>query len=162
MRCGRTVQADILTRDIGERIAKARAKLLSKATLRDTKQLWSLVRGSSTVPSARHASAQINLTADDLNLHYSKVATDSEYDAAEIENVLKSMPDNSESDKFTPYSADLFAIILSKLNSTSPGPDGIPFWLYKTCSAQLSLVMSKLVNFSISKGVAHGAHHPNS
>ena len=26
MRCGRTVQADILTRDIGERIAKARAK----------------------------------------------------------------------------------------------------------------------------------------
>ena len=105
------------------------------------------------MPSARHASAQINLTADDLNLHYSKVATDSEYDAAEMENVLKSMPDNSESDKFTPYSADLFAIILSKLNSTSPGPDGIPFWLYKTCSAQLSLVMSKLVNFSITKGL---------
>ena len=157
MRRGRTVEADTLSLNIGERIAKARSRLLSKATLKDTKQLWSLIKKSNPSPSALTANTETNLTADDLNRHFAKIATDCDYNEDAINSLFDSVNADSTDQQFVPYTSDLFAIILSKLQRTSPGPDGVPYWLYKTCSTQLSLIMSKLVNFSIAKGIVPNA-----
>ena len=44
-------------------------------------------------------------------------------------------------------------VILSKLTKTPAGSDNIPYWLYRECATELSYVLSRLVNFSISEGV---------
>jgi len=42
-------------------------------------------------------------------------------------------------------------VVLSRIWSTSPGSEEIPFWLYRTCAPELGLIITKLVNFSLSQ-----------
>ena len=58
---------------------------------------------------------------------------------------------DSDSALFSPFSDELFITILGRVRSTSPGPEGIPFWLYKLCSIELGPVIAKLVNFSLAR-----------
>jgi hypothetical protein len=67
---------------------------------------------------------------------------------------LQSVDVNVDLDDYEPYDANCFTILSSKLKAMSAGPDGIPYWFYKTCQSQLSFVMVKLVNFSIVKSHA--------
>ena len=151
MHRGRVAEAEILANNIGKRIANIRANFLKKANLKDTKHLWKLVNGSSTVPMISKKDNYTCVTPDNLNKHFSKVATDDMYDEEAVNRILKSVSSEADLHDFEPYDANLFAILLSKLKPTSAGPDGIPYWLYRLCASQLSLVMSKLVNFSIVK-----------
>ena len=151
MHRGRVAEAEILANNIGKRIANIRANFLKKANLKDTKHLWKLVNGSSTVPMISKKDNYTCVTPDNLNKHFSKVATDDMYDEEAVNRILKSVSSEADLYDFEPYDANLFAILLSKLKPTSAGPDGIPYWLYRLCASQLSLVMSKLVNFSIVK-----------
>ena len=151
MRAGRIDDANSLSTKIGNHIANIRANLLKKASQKDTKKLWQLVKSSCSLPKSQVNPSHPSITANDLNLHFANVATDSDYDEIAIAQVLQTSNEIDDSLEFIPYSSDIFAIILSKVKRTSPGPDSIPYWFYKTCSAQLSIVMSKLVNYSITK-----------
>ena len=46
-----------------------------------------------------------------------------------------------------------FTTVLARIRSTSPGPEEIPFWLYKTCAVELGPVVAKLVNFSLTQRI---------
>ena len=50
---------------------------------------------------------------------------------------------------FLSYTSDFLATVLSRLKPTSPGPDGLPAWLFKACAEQLSSVMVTLINHSL-------------
>jgi cellulose synthase/poly-beta-1,6-N-acetylglucosamine synthase-like glycosyltransferase len=91
------------------------------------------------------------LAPDDLNAHFSKVANDDTYDNAAIKQLLQSVDVNIDLDDCEPYDANCFAILLSKLKATSAGPDGIPYWFYKTCSSQLSFLWPNLSIFRLLK-----------
>ena len=43
--------------------------------------------------------------------------------------------------------------MLSKLKRTSPGDDGIPFWVHKECASELAPVITVLINYSLSKSI---------
>ena len=40
---------------------------------------------------------------------------------------------------------------MSRVRSSSPGPEGIPHWVYKNCAEELGPVVAKLVNFSLTQ-----------
>jgi len=44
---------------------------------------------------------------------------------------------------FCPFSAETITMVSSRIKSTSPGPEGIPFWLYKSCAVKLGSVVAK-------------------
>ena len=103
--------------------------------------------------------ADIAMSADSLNCYFAGIATDPNYSADAISDAvrnaesLQSQSRDNISD-FHPYSADHIAIVLHHTANTAPGPGGIPAWVYKTLAAQISGIVSKLINYSISQSLA--------
>jgi len=89
-------------------------------------------------------SSGLALKADDLNAYFAQVATDPHYSQNELENLCCSFSRDSDSASFSPFSDELFITVLGRVRSTSPGPEGIPFWLYKLCAVELGPVVAKL------------------
>ena len=46
---------------------------------------------------------------------------------------------------------------LSRLKKTAPGPDDIPYWVYKECAVELSPIITHIINTSTKLGVVPGA-----
>ena len=86
-----------------------------------------------------------------LNAYFAQVATDPHYSQNELENLCCSFSRDSDSASFSPFSDELFITALGRVRSTLPGPEGIPFWLYKLCAVELGPVVAKLVNFSFER-----------
>ena len=155
LRQGKADSALAITKKVGKMIADVKSKLLSKATASDTKQLWQLLR------STRNWSSRVNsvsvsdaigstVTAEGLNAHFANIATDPNYSRDNIEDCLCCI-DGSDLSSFVPFSEYFLTIVLSRIRPTSPGPEGIPFWLYRTCAPELGPIVAKLVNFSLSQ-----------
>jgi len=136
-------------------IADGRSKLLSKASASDTKQLWQLLRNtgnwSNRASNNNVDCSGLALKADDLNAYFAQVATDPHYSQNELENLCCSFSRDSDFASFSPFSDELFITVLGRVRSTSPGPEGIPFWLYKLCAVELGPVVAKLVNISFAR-----------
>jgi hypothetical protein len=159
---GLSSRAVALTAKIGKSIAAARANLLRKATASDTKQLWQLLRRTRNWSSKVSTNSTINvvpsfdLDVNNLNKYFADVATDANYSYTDVVSALNNVhlfDSPAGATGFVPYTSDFIAICLNRLTVTAPGPDGIPFWLYKTCAAQLSPVIAKLINYSIQQSV---------
>ena len=73
------------------------------------------------------------VTAEELNAHFANIATDPNYSRDNIEDCLCCI-DGSDLSSFVPFSEYFLTIVLSRIRPTSPGPEGIPFWLYRTCA----------------------------
>ena len=77
-----------------------------------------------------------------LNAYFAQVATDPHYSQNELENLCCSFSRDSDSASFSPFSDELFITVLGRVRSTSPGPEEIPFWLYKLCAVELGPVVA--------------------
>jgi len=89
-----------------------------------------------------------SVDASVLNAFFAEIATDPFYciDNFDDASCLSGDCDMSE---FRPFSADFITIVLSRIRPTSPGPEAIPFWFYRSCAPELGPVVAKLINFSI-------------
>ena len=143
LRQGKADSALAVTKKGGKMIADVKSKLLSKATASGTKQLWQLLR------STRNWSSHVNsvsvsdaigstVTDEGLNVHFANIATDPNYSRDNIEDCLCCI-DGSDLSSFVLFSEYFLTIALSRIRSTSPGPEGIPFWLYRTCAPSSDL-----------------------
>jgi len=91
------------------------------------------------------------LTANDLNAYFADIATDAHYSRDTVDQCLRSFS-NRDLSSFVPFfSADFITTVLSRVRSSSPGPEGIPHWVYKNCAEELGPVVAKLVNFSLTQ-----------
>ena len=146
-------KASALSKKINQLIANQRNTMLSKATSSNTKQLWSMIKKTDNW-GKKHSTPVGSYSANDLNTHFSKIATDVDYCKDKIISELdQHIHSNSaiaavEAD----YSADYIAVILYNIRKTSTGPDGIPHWIFKDCASLLSEVIAALINFSINTG----------
>ena len=93
-------------------------------------------------------SSGLALTASDLNAYVADISTDPYYCRDALDDNLRSFG-NSDLSAFVPFSSDFFITVLGRIRSTSPGPEGIPFWMYRTYAVKLGPVIAKLVNFSL-------------
>ena len=141
---------------------------MQKASASDTRQLWQLLRSSRNWSGKKHSHSSLNLsanycpTADELNSYYASVSTDPNYSSAAVADALNAaiftstalpLPLDGTSHNFVPFSSTYISLILSRIKPTSPGPDGIPYWLYKNCAAELSSIVTKLINYSLTESV---------
>jgi len=118
----------------------------SKATASDTKQLWQLLHStrnwSHVTSNALFESSGLAITASDLNASFGDISTYPYYCRYALDDNLP---------EFVPFCADFFLAVLGRIRSTSPGPKGIPSWMYRTCAVELGPVVAKLVNFSLTQ-----------
>jgi len=91
--------------------------------------------------------SRLTLTADELNAYFADVATDPHYSQIELDNLC--CQHGCDFASFRPFSDELLITVLGRIRPTSPGPEEIPFWLYKSCAVELGAVVAKLVNFSM-------------
>ena len=94
-------------------------------------------------------------TPDQVNSYFASIATDNNYSRdAVIDELNRQTTDSRATQCHTAsYSPTEIAIILSKVTKTATGPDGIPYWIIKECALELSYIVSRLVNFSLNRGV---------
>ena len=141
-----------MTIKIGKMIMDVRSKLLTKASASDATQLWhwQLVRHTRNWPHGATNSATVGFTcalmANDLNACFAVIAADEHYSRDTVDECLRSFG-NKDLSSFVPFSADFITTVLSRVRSSSPGPEGIPHWVYKSFAEELGPAVAKLVSF---------------
>ena len=86
-------------------------------------------------------------TAEDLNQHFSKQSTDSDYTSTNVKFTANPISGSSLISEYQIF------LMLDKLKSTAAGPDEIPFWFLKIASPSISLPLSYLFNLSFQTGI---------
>jgi hypothetical protein len=98
-----------------------------------------------------------DLDVSNLNKHSLRdIAPDAKYSYTDVVSALNNVhlfDSPAGATGFFPYTSDFIPICLNRLTATALDLDGIPFWLYKTCAAQMFPVIAKLINFSIQQSV---------
>ena len=122
--------------------------------------MWQLLKRTNSWSKRSHAnSADTALSADGLNSYSAGFVTDPNYSSDAISLAVRDAESQQSQSRdnisdFQPYSADYIAIVLQHTSNTAPGPGGIPAWVYKTLAAQISGIVSSLINYSISQSLA--------
>ena len=121
--------------DVADRVA-----LLSICS----KQLWQLLHStcnwSHVAFNSAFESFGLALTANDVNAYFADIATDPHY-SHDILCCLHSFI-NGDLSLFVPFTADSLTTFLSRIRSTSPGPEWIPFSMYRRCAEELGPVLA--------------------
>ena len=55
------------------------------------------------------------------------------------------------------YSRDVIKSLLARVGKTSSGNDDIPYWMFRDCPSAIAGVVAKILNFSLTTGVAQGS-----
>ena len=157
---GKVEQADHLAVHINRLIARRRSKLLSEANNHDTKQLWELLKktdnwGGKSKPA-------IDLDHDIINDYFAAVATYADYCRADVMRAcVKSSPcqnnQNNKNSSSCTYSRNVIETLLARVGKTSSGNDDIPYWMFRDCASAIAGVVAKIVNFTLTTGVAPAA-----
>ena len=156
MRRGRTEQAGELSAKIGKLISEHRASKLSKVNPADTKSLWASV--GPTLRNNRNNNKKFSLfSADELNTHFSSVATDTDLDPGSMQDIIDGIAKDAQADDFEPIFEYEVYQLLAAVHRTAPGPDKIPYWFYKYCAAELANVIAYIINLTLRCGAPPAA-----
>jgi gmma-aminobutyric acid receptor subunit gamma/cGMP-dependent protein kinase 2 len=93
---------------------------------------------------------------EDINEYFAGIATDPLYDPAQITDIVnKHTVITQATGHHDMLIMTEYAVyqLLKKTKKTSPGPDGIPYWVYKNCAIELANVLTFLINQSLTSGV---------
>ena len=134
-----------------------RASQLSNVNHKDIKRLWSSVRSTSSSAPKKSLVTSTPFSADDLAGYFTDVATDTAYDPSYITDTINllshkiaSASHHHTSPPPAVYEYEVFKC-LSRVKKTSPGPDKIPYWLFKHCALELTPIITH-INLSLNKG----------
>ena len=145
---GMVVEADILAARINNMIVDIRSHNLRNLEHASSKQLWAAVRTNSSY--AKSKNSEINFNPNSVNQYFSNISssnecTDHNLYASENVNTTFLMPDELIGEL-------LVERRLSSLKPTASGLDGIPFWVLKACSYELSSVIAHIFRVSLISG----------
>ena len=96
-----------------------------------------------------------DIDLNQINDYFANIANDPSYNS---ENVIKAAlqaphrPANCNN-----YPSDRVRIMLARICRISPGNDNIPYWIYRDCSSELTEVVTRIVDMSVSRGVVLAA-----
>jgi Reverse transcriptase (RNA-dependent DNA polymerase) len=149
MRMGRLEEANSISIKISKIIIDYNSVCFKDQNSRSgAKELWDNIRSvtgrNKKVTGNSFAS---NLTADQLNAHYSTQSTDLNF----VESAYKVTCISNKSVNFL-TEMTVFNM-LDKLKSTAAGADGLPYWLLKLIACSISQPLTHLYNTSLCTGV---------
>jgi hypothetical protein len=88
-----------------------------------------------------------------INEFFTNVATDPDYDIKNIRNIVESNLGAPTVQNLITISEFEVFMSLSQLKKTAPGPDDIPYWVFKECAYELSGIIIQIFNSSLKSGV---------
>jgi len=147
--------ANKLSTKIGNLIAEFRATRLQRLNNTDIRRLWATVKPSlgksRKLFSLCEMYGDVFADLDHINQHFARIPTDLNYDPEEITRMKSTISD------ITPHPGDIMCEyevykILSTLKKTSPGIDGVPYWVYKNCAIEMAPILTHLINKVVNNG----------
>ncbi|MFZ2538516.1 MAG: reverse transcriptase family protein [Oscillospiraceae bacterium] len=158
---GQINNAEILGTKINKLIAEVRSNSFAKVEPGDSGKLWKMIRNKTNYKNNNsHILSLLGLDSallENLNKHFSTVATDPDYSSERIDKIVNAARFRCSNGSVGCISEYEIYQSLSKVKKTSPGPDGIPYWLLKGCALELTPVIAHLVNFSFRVGMVPSA-----
>ena len=140
---------------IGKIVNAIRAERFSKIYPRDTKKLWQMI-SKNTNYSNRCKLESLGTKNDEEietnNEFFTNVATDPDYDIKNIRNIVESNLGAPTVQNLITISEFEVFMCLSQLKKTAPGPNEIPYWVYKECAYELSGIITHIFNSSLKFG----------
>ena len=155
LRKNKVDQANALAIRINGIITNQRSQSLNRLTHASTKQLWDAVKPKSGKLFASTASclSDVNLA----NASFAEVSYDKNsnfnYNDSLLEFNILAGTDNARPGFTSTLSPYVVEYLLRKVKSTAPGLDSVPYWVFKTCSFELSEVICHLFSASLYDGV---------
>jgi len=86
-----------------------------------------------------------------INQYFVGIATDSNYDLDQINSMKPIISDKNPHSGDTVHEYEVYKM-LSAIKKTSPGVDGVPYWVYKHCAIELAPVLTHLINKIVNNG----------
>ena len=155
-RKGRTMEADELAVKINDLIRQVQITRLNKLSASNTAELWKFVRPKNSKQStAAPSSSSLLSSPDEVNAFSAKISTDENYNIADVlaANNATTSIDGDINDPIEPLQPYFIENLLHKLKHTSPGFDGIPAWLFNSCSYEIAEIVTFLINKSLMLGI---------
>ena len=108
-----------------------------------SKRWWDTVN-MITGRQARNAPVSSTIDPKTINLYFQSINTDDQYTTPEV----LSIPDGTRIPTIEVHTVWKF---LSTLKRTAPGPDELPFWIWRDYAYQLAPTITKVFNSSLKK-----------
>ena len=108
-----------------------------------SKRWWDTVN-MITGRQARNAPVRFTIDPKTINLYFQSIKIDDQYSSPEV----LSVPDGTRIPTIEAHTVWKF---LSTLKRTAPGPEELPFWIWKDYAYQLGPTITKVFNFSLNK-----------
>jgi len=149
--------ADALSVKVNELISGVRKSCFSNIDRADSKKLWKTIDKTTNYKGGKKSMTMDGIKIDEfvkkVNEHFVNIATDVTYDQNIIKStVTNNLPHCSKTNYVSISEGTVFEG-LSKLKKTSPGSDLIPHWFYRECAAEISEVVTSLINRSLRYGI---------
>ena len=159
---GRVQKAEELSSKINKLIAEVRSDTLSNIDAGDSKKLWNMVQRTTNYKN--NNSGFLNSIGCDsieklseINASFADIASDPNYDSDKINDIVHASLLTCKHEDVHEVSEYEICKILSTLKKTSPGPDGIPHWVFRNCAIELTPVLTHIINLSLRTGVVPDA-----
>ena len=144
MRSNKIREADYISEIVQHQLIKNQSESLKFQNFRrSSKEMWSIIKDIQG--KARERKTTTELTATDLNKHYTMISTDPIYKQPKI----MSGPINN-CDSFQPQ--DIYLALTKLKEKTATGPDELQAWFLKISADFICIPVTSLINQSISTG----------
>lgn len=145
---GKTDEADRIADKINKMIKISLSKRLAGLEAATPKQLWRSVNTSQSGKTYRPNFVD-TVDADKLNSYFASVSFDSAYD---VNDTLKFRVPLETRDVVVYVHDYEVEPLLRKVQSTSPGADPFPAWLFQLCSVELADLVAHVFNCTFTFG----------
>ena len=149
-RKGRTAEADKVADKINKIICDLQQRRLSQLSSSNTSKLWKAVRSVSNRAGFSQPDLLSSIPIDEINQFFAKISTTNDYDADDVRSLINDIPGSQIfNDEISPITVEK---MLRTMKSTSAGYDDIQAWVFKSCSYELSDIVTFIINRSIEMG----------
>ena len=93
---------------------------------------------------ARNAPVSSTIDPKTINLYFLSINTDDQYSSPEVLSI-------SDGTRIPTIEVHTVWKFLSTLKRTAPGPDGLPFWIWRDYAYQLAPTITKVFDYSLKK-----------
>ena len=136
--------ANAISQTIRNKITKINSATFSNPC-KGPKELWDKVNKITGRTDQNNTNIYNDFTADQLNEHYSRISTDSDYEQPIRKQTVNSYVEIA--------SSEMTFYLLDRLKNTAAGADGLPSWFLRLAAPAICSPVAHLFNLSISFSV---------
>ena len=155
---GRLTEATDLSTKINRLISEVKSQAFKDIKPNDSKKLWSSLKKMANYETQnKNFLKSLGLDSfeklEEINRNFVNIATDPDYNSGNIDEIVTQGLLQCTDEQVTPLSEYEIYLTLRRIKKTSPGPDNIPYWVFRECAGEITSVITSLINASLTMGV---------